>query len=140
MFCNYVAGAVLVPAATLLGDELVLEHGTDPEWSDEDLGSLSRRFWVSSEVILRRLLILKRTTQEHYQRWRNERVDQYPGPSEEEGEIRIPTATRVTIRNGKLFPRLVLRSLGNDLITTYEASDILGAAPDRLMDVQNAVY
>jgi Zn-dependent peptidase ImmA (M78 family)/DNA-binding XRE family transcriptional regulator len=140
VFCNYVAGAVLVPAGTLLGDELVLKHGTVPEWNDVELGLLSRKFWVSSEVILRRLLILKRTTQEYYQRWHNERKDQYPGPSEEEGEARIPTAIRVTIRNGKLFPKLVLRSLGNDLITTYEASDILGAAPDRLIDIQNAVY
>ena len=140
VFCNYVAGAVLVPANTLLGDEIVQKHGADPEWNDEELGSLSKRFWVSSEVILRRLLILKRTTQMYYQRWRNEKKDQYPGPSEEEGEMRIPTATRVTIRNGKLFPRLVLRSLANDLITTYEASDILGAAPDRLVDVQYAIY
>jgi hypothetical protein len=54
--------------------------------------------------------------------------------------MKIPTATRVTIRNGKLFPRLVLRSLENDLITKYEASDMLNAAPDRLMDVQYMVY
>ncbi|MFZ2146891.1 MAG: XRE family transcriptional regulator [Sedimentisphaerales bacterium] len=140
VFCNYVAGAVVVPANTLLGDEIVQKHGADPEWNDEELGSLSKRFWVSSEVILRRLLILKQTTQMNYQRWRNEKKDQYPGPSEKEGEMRIPTATRVTIRNGKLFPKLVLRSLANDLITTYEASDILGAAPDRLVDVQYAIY
>jgi len=143
IFCNYVAGAVLVPASNLLGDEIVLKHGANPEWNDFELSNLSRRFWVSSEVILRRLLILKRTTPEYYQHWRDEKEDQYPGPSEAEEkrrEMKIPTATRVTIRNGKLFPRLVLRSLENDLITKYEASDILNAAPDRLMDVQYMVY
>jgi Zn-dependent peptidase ImmA (M78 family) len=120
-----------------------LKHGANPEWNDFELSNLSRRFWVSSEVILRRLLILKRTTPEYYQHWRDEKEDQYPGPSEAEEkrrEMKIPTATRVTIRNGKLFPRLVLRSLENDLITKYEASDILNAAPDRLMDVQYMVY
>ena len=139
VFCNYVAGAVLVPAKSLLTDKIVLEHGAGPEWNDLELGLLSRRFWVSSEVILRRLLILKRTTQEYYRHWRSEKEDQYPGPSDE-GEVKIPTATRVTIRNGKLFPRLVLRSLANELITTYEASGILGAAPDRLIDVQYAIF
>jgi Zn-dependent peptidase ImmA (M78 family)/DNA-binding XRE family transcriptional regulator len=140
VFCNYVAGAVLVPAKILLGDEIVQKHGASLEWDDEELSLLSKRFWVSSEVILRRLLILNRTTQTYYLQWRSEKKDQYPGPSEEEGEIKIPTATRVTIRNGKLFPRLVLRSLGSDLITTYEAADILNAAPDRLREVQIAVY
>jgi hypothetical protein len=88
-------------------------------------------------------LILEKTTRDFYQSWREERKDSFPGPDTEadtEREAMIPTATRVTIKNGKLFPRLVLRALANRKITSFEASDILGAAPNRLRDVEAAVF
>ncbi len=141
VFCNAVAGSVLVPEDALLGRDVVRNHGRDPVWSDEEIGELARTFWVSWEVILRRLLIFDRTSREYYQHWREERneIDKFPG-TEDEGEIRIPTHIRVIIRNGKLFPRLVLRALREKYLTTFEASEILGAGPHRLIDIENAVY
>ena len=111
------------------------------EWSDDELETLSRKFWVSWEVILRRLLILKRTTRAFYQSWRNERGDLFPGPDiQARSEIKIPTSTRVLIRNGKLFPRLVLQALRNRRITLFKASDILGAGPQYLGDIEGALF
>ncbi len=140
VFCNRVAGALLVPAETIMGDQVVRRHGDDPVWSDTELGQLSRKFWVSWEVILRRLLILGRTTREYYQEWRKQSRDEFPGRDAASERPRIPTHTRVIIRNGKLFPGLVLRALRENVITMYEASDILQAGPDRLVDVENAVH
>lgn len=143
MFCNRVAGTALVPSQALLDTSVVRNHGRSSEWSDDELERLGRTFWVSWEVILRRLLILEKTTRDFYQSWREERKDSFPGPDTEadtEREAMIPTATRVTIKNGKLFPRLVLRALANRKITSFEASDILGAAPNRLRDVEAAVF
>jgi Zn-dependent peptidase ImmA (M78 family) len=140
VFCNRVAGALLVPAEAIMSDEVVRRHGDDPVWSDIELGQLSRKFWVSWEVVLRRLLILGRTTREYYQDWRERSRDRFPGHDDGSENPRIPTHTRVVIRNGKLFPTLVLRALRENIITMYEASDMLQAGPDRLMDIENAVH
>lgn len=139
VFCNRVAGSLLVPTDALLNTDIVLNHGSDLEWSDYELRTLSKTFWVSWEVILRRLLILQKTSRDYYRRWREERNDLFPG-REGQGEPRIPTPTRVIIRNGKLFPTLVLRALRSRMITSFEASDILGAGPHRLADIETALY
>ncbi len=140
VFCNRVAGALLVPAKAIVSDEVVRRHGDDPVWSDIELGQLARKFWVSWEAILRRLLILGRTTREYYQEWRRQSRDRFPGRDDGSESPRIPTHTRVIIRNGKLFPSLVLRALRENVITMSEASDVLQAGPDRLADIENAVH
>ncbi|MHC4529744.1 MAG: XRE family transcriptional regulator [Planctomycetota bacterium] len=139
VFCNRVAGSTLVPGHALLQTNVVQNHGSHAEWSDDELGELSKTFWVSWEVILRRLLILRKTTRGFYQRWRNERNDLFPG-RETGGDVKIPTPTRVIIRNGRLFPALVLRALRNRRITSFRAADILGASADRLRDVETALF
>lgn len=139
VFCNRVAGSLLVPKEQLLNNPIVKNHGRKPEWNDEELGELARVFWVSWEVILRRLLILNKTTRDYYQHWRTERYDNYPGPVDR-GDIKIPVHTRVTIRNGHLFPRIVLRAFRNNNITRYEASDLLRAGPHKLDDVEASLY
>ncbi len=139
IYCNHVAGAFLVPEANLLGHTIVKNHGSNPQWSDDEIGQLSRSFWVSYEVILRRLLIYGKTNREFYNQWREERNDLFPGRADQ-GEVRIPTHTRVIIKNGKLFPRLVIQALRNNFITTFEASDLLRANPLRLGDIENAIF
>jgi len=142
VFCNAVAGSVLVPKEYLLDCDVVRNHGSDPVWNDEEIGQLARTFWVSWEVILRRLLIFNQTNRDFYQHWRADRNDMFPGSDgpEDEGEVRIPTHIRVIVRNGKLFPRIVLRALREKYLTTFEASEILRADPHRLIDIENAVY
>ena len=63
-FCNAVAGAALVPHDVL---QKLLPVNHDAEWSMDELDELSRHFQVSKEVVLRRLLILGKTTDGHYQ-------------------------------------------------------------------------
>ncbi len=139
VFCNRVAGSTLVPADALLRTNVVQNHGSHADWSDDELEVLAKKFWVSWEVILRRLLILRRTSRDFYQGWRNERNDLFPG-RETGGEVKISTPTRVIIRNGRLFPALVLRALRNRRITSFRAADILGAGADRLRDVEAALF
>lgn len=139
MFCNQIAGSVLVPKDELLKSDIVRYHGQVPEWDDNELSTLSRKFWVSWEVILRRLLVLNKTTQRFYRAWRTGKPDRYPG-RDDQGEPRISTATRVIVRNGKLFPILVLRALRNGYVTTFEASEILNAGPHRIPDIEKAIF
>ncbi len=141
VFCNRVAGSTLVPAQAFLQTGVVQNHGSNPAWADDELESLAKKFWVSWEVILRRLLILGKTTRDFYQRWRKERNDLFPGgDTGQSSKIKIPTPTRVIIRNGRLFPAIVFRALKSRKITSFRASDILGTGANRLRDVEAAVF
>jgi len=66
-FCNHVAGALLVPRDALMRDTDVRQASASRVWSDQELTRLSRRFLVSREVVLRRLLILGKTSTAEYQ-------------------------------------------------------------------------
>ena len=59
VFCNAVAAATLVPRDRLLLEDLVERH-RGVEWPPVTLRELARRYSVSQEVILRRLLTLGR--------------------------------------------------------------------------------
>jgi Zn-dependent peptidase ImmA (M78 family) len=65
-FCNAVAAAALMPSDWLLREHLVATKGNTKTWDDDELDALARRFGVSSEAVLRRLLTLGRTTQTFY--------------------------------------------------------------------------
>src|SRR5260370_22450654 len=65
-FCNAVAAATLMPRDWLLSEHLVASKGNTKTWDDDELDALARRFGVSSEAVLRRLLTLGRTTQTFY--------------------------------------------------------------------------
>jgi Zn-dependent peptidase ImmA (M78 family) len=62
VFCNHVAGATLVPRQHFLTEELVRSRPRQAEWPDDDVERLARRYGVSREVLLRRLLIFERIT------------------------------------------------------------------------------
>lgn len=138
-FCNYVAGAVLVPSNALVGHPLVDEHDDPSAWSDSELGALARRFWVSWEVILRRLVICERASLSFYQHWREENQDRFPDRPPQSREIRLPMAIRVLKRNGKLYSRIVLDALQQDRISMSRAADYLGAGPQHLGAIGRAV-
>jgi Zn-dependent peptidase ImmA (M78 family) len=65
-FCNAVAAAALMPSEWLLREHLVASKGSTKTWDDDELDALARRFGVSAEAVLRRLLTLGRTTQTFY--------------------------------------------------------------------------
>ncbi len=73
VFCNRVAGAVLVPSDDLLMEPIISSQTDTPrDWDEAQLGALADRYSVSREVIVRRLLTLNRTTPAFYQRKREE--------------------------------------------------------------------
>lgn len=139
VFCNRVAGAVLVPTDALRATGVVMRHRAGADWSDEDLGQLARRFWVSWEVVLRRLLIIGKTTTEFYNAWRAQRRDRYP-ERDDQGEPHLKTPIRVVRRHGRLFPRLVLEGYDEAVITAHEAASYLNAGPQHLEDIREEVF
>lgn len=141
VFCNRVGGAILVPSEALLGHPLVAPVRGPREWGDGTLQRLADQFAVSREVILRRLLILGRATDDFYERKREEYLAQYRAlaaqPREREG---FAPLFRVVVRdNGREYTRLVLEAFDQERITPADVSDYLGVRLKHLEDIAGAV-
>jgi len=132
IYCNHVAGALLVPGDSLLQHPLVQGAGPDSAWSNQDLDVLRRAFWASREVVLRRLLILGRTSQAHYRDMRAAFQAEYEAMREAPRQGFVPPPRKVVLGNGRLLTRLVLDAYAASAITGVEFSRILGAKLDHL--------
>lgn len=84
------------------------------DWDDETLVQLSRRWGVSREAVLRRLVTLNRASYEFYRIKRQEYLAAYAAQREEERDKRRgstggPPPYRMAVRDrGKPYVRLVL--------------------------------
>jgi len=145
VFCNHVAGSLLVPADALLADSRVAGAQGRREWPEATLNALAEAFAVSREVILRRLLILGRTTEAFYERKRQEYLAQYvrlaalarERAREQEGH---PPVYRIVLRdNGRRYTGLVLDALERERITPSDVSDYLGVRLKHLDRIADAV-
>jgi Zn-dependent peptidase ImmA (M78 family) len=123
VFCNHVAGAILVPAEVIAEDPLMRGHGKREEWTDQELGALARRFSTSKEVILRRLLVIRRTSQAFYRQKRDEFVSsERPSP----GSAVVSYPRHVVSKLGKAYIEIVLGSYYQRKISLAEAAEYLG--------------
>jgi Zn-dependent peptidase ImmA (M78 family)/transcriptional regulator with XRE-family HTH domain len=123
VFCNHVAGAVLVPREALLA-ERNLSGSESTAWSDDALKKLAARYGVSREVVLRRLLILRRTTEAFYRRKRAEYAEEWRRRREEQEGFAPPDVVALG-RVGRLFAQLVLESYHQERITSSNVADYL---------------
>ena len=123
VFCNHVAGATLVPGELLSAESLVTEHRSSATWSDEEIRTLARRFGVSREALLRRLVLLGRAPQELYREKREQYLAEYRQRS---SEGFAPVPVRTVSQVGRLFARLVLDSYHHERITASDVSAFLG--------------
>jgi Zn-dependent peptidase ImmA (M78 family) len=128
VFCNHVAGAALVPRDALLSEPRVRAAGPQTAWAEREVNILGRRYAVSREVILRRLLILGRTSRAHYASWRElfqteQRAYRDRLAQSEGGPAYI---TKKVSQLGRLYPRIVFDAHNREAITTSAASDYLG--------------
>lgn len=141
VYCNRTAGAILVPREPLVGHPLVAPVRGPREWADGPLQQLADQFAVSREVILRRLLILGRTTSDFYERKREEYLAHYRAleaqAREREG---FAPLFRVVVRdNGREYTRLVLEAFDRERITPADVSDYLGVRLKHLENIAGAV-
>lgn len=141
IFCNHVAGAILAPRSQLLEHPLVRRARRPREWSDEELGTLARRFQISEEAVLRRLLILGRTTERFYRAKRKEFLKTYArlaeGSKNREG-FAPPDKTAVATA-GHAFVRLVLEGYHTERITASDLSDFLEVKLKHLPKIEAAM-
>jgi Zn-dependent peptidase ImmA (M78 family) len=137
VFCNRIAGEVLVPEAALRAQ--IAERGFRGAWVSQDaLQTLANHFWASPEVIARRLLILNEIDDEEYRHWRRELMDR---PHARRAQGRGPSVDRKTVANlGKRYVRLVFEAFHSDEISLSDASTFLGVRVKHFPRIERIVY
>jgi Zn-dependent peptidase ImmA (M78 family)/transcriptional regulator with XRE-family HTH domain len=139
VFCNHVAGAALVPRPFLLAEELVRSRSRNTEWPDEDIERLARRYGVSREVLLRRLLTFERITQPFYDRKTRQYREEYLEHAEQRAQGFAPPHQTALSAVGPFFARLVLINYHQERITASEVSDFLEVRLQHLPKIEVSV-
>ena len=136
VFCNAVAGETLIPLTALLNAPEVRTHAAGTSWSDDSLRAMARRFGVSREVTLRRLVAAQKASLSMYQTKRREwQAIQQPKPGggferQDEKALR---------ENGRLYAQLVVASYHEKTISVGEASDFLNVKTRYIDAVERAL-
>lgn len=124
-FANKTAGAALVPSDALLSEPLVAEKGTRGGWSDEELNVLVDRYQASREVILLRLLALRRISRTFYE-LKKAQIDKENARYVRPKPKGFPSpATLAVATSGRFFTQLALRSYYSEQITASALSSFL---------------
>jgi Zn-dependent peptidase ImmA (M78 family)/transcriptional regulator with XRE-family HTH domain len=133
VLCNSIAAAALVPRDVLLAEPFVVSHGVrSANWSDAEIGDLARNFNVSREALLRRLLVLNRTTDDFYRQKRAQYIAEYferrKRKKEEATEVDMKrNMPQETVSNfGKRLVNMLLDNYHQDRMTLSEISGYLG--------------
>jgi Zn-dependent peptidase ImmA (M78 family)/DNA-binding XRE family transcriptional regulator len=130
-FCNHFAGAFLVPSENLIKHTLVSQNKS-AAWENQTLNSIAKDFRVSKEVVLRRLLIHGRTTNDFYKRWREKYVKEFHRFGRGKRNI---VKERIQER-GKKYVSMVFTAYNQAKIGTLDAADYLGVKIDQIPKVQ----
>jgi Zn-dependent peptidase ImmA (M78 family) len=139
IFCNHVAGAVLVPRQHLLQESIVQRKVGEVDWTDTELEPLARHYGVSPEAVLRRLLICGRTTEVFYREKRQEFLRRYAELRKRrrkgEGGFAPPDVLAIATA-GRPFVRLVLTGYNQERISATDVSDFLGVRLKHLAKIE----
>jgi|CXWL01.1.fsa_nt_gi Zn-dependent peptidase ImmA (M78 family) len=135
VFCNRVAGAILLPREALLNEPTVAAKPIPGTWTDAELDYFVRRYQGSSEAVLRRLLILGKTTEAFYRRKREE----FLAFQEPPGNGFLSQDKKPFVYAGAYFTRLVLDSYYRDRITSSDLADYLEVRLKHLPKIEERV-
>ncbi|AFY39868.1 helix-turn-helix domain protein [[Leptolyngbya] sp. PCC 7376] len=138
VFCNHVAGAILVPNQALTENPVVIPLPSDCDsLSDDDIRFIARKFCVSGEVILRRLLISGKISQSFYEE-KCKYLRSLP-ISKRGGGGNSQYAKKIVSREGSLFPNIVLRAMFAEKIPMNKASSYLNTKVKHFGDLEALV-
>ena len=138
VFCNRVAGAILLPRHLLL-QEAFMQGQPAERWNDEALLHTANVYRVSREALLRRLVILDRISEAFYQRKRRQLQKEYEA-RDDRSESGFAPPDRVAVSAaGNTFVRLVLDSFYQEKITSSDVSDYLEVRLKWMPKIEEAV-
>ncbi len=139
VFCNHVAGAILVPENDLLNKPVVIAKGKDKIWADQEIEALAKVYGINREVILRRLLIFSRTTKEFYEQKRGQYQKEYATRPKKTKPGFLPPALDAVSSLGRPYVHIVLDAFHQEKITAGGVSDYLGVQVKHLSRIEELV-
>ncbi len=139
IFCNMVAGATLMPREAVLAESAVRAKIGTPEWQDHEIKSLADRYGVSQEAMLRRLLVLGRTSADFYKRMRRKYAEAYEAREPRRAGFAPPHRLAISSA-GPMFVRLVLSNYHQEIITASTVSDYLEVRLKHLDKIESEVF
>lgn len=133
IFCNQVTAEVLVPQNELLATVKL-------QTLEDDLPKISKYFHVSPEVIMRRLLTLKKISQRKYQTFRNSQLKKYSSsPTRSSGAAPLPN--RLLNTSGEHFARTAFTAYYEDKITIAELASVFSnCATKHLSKIESIIF
>ena len=137
MFCNEFAGSLLVPQNSFLAEDLVKTKTLYSSWDTEDISYLSKKYHVSREVILRRLLINNKITESFYNVKKEEFQQEFKKKKRVKGFV--PPALNVVSLSGKPFTNLVFEAHHKNKITSSTVSEYLGVKSKHFEKIKQLV-
>lgn len=132
IFCNRLAGAVLVPGVALLAREEVKGKVAGSDWKESELIALANAFKVSTQVALRRLLIVGRITRRFFEA----KMEEYSARTYSKPSGWTTEAGRTVANNGHRYVKTVLDAYYGDIITASDLSNYLGVRLKHIGDIE----
>ncbi|WP_437664884.1 ImmA/IrrE family metallo-endopeptidase [Sorangium sp. So ce1182] len=136
VFCNRVAASALMPKEVFIAEDVVASKSKKSTFSDGELVALSKRYGVSREAVLRRLLDVGRVSGSFYERKRTELIRLYGRPAtrarNEDAKGGPPQDALAVKYNGSLFSKLVISALNAGRISASEVHDYLDMRPQHI--------
>ncbi|MBX3301659.1 MAG: ImmA/IrrE family metallo-endopeptidase [Nitrospira sp.] len=140
VFCNHVAGAILIPKHLLLQEQIVSQHPPSPEWEESSLEWLGSRFGTSKETVLRRLLIVGRTNKDFYRTKREQYQKEWEETQKKKDKGGFAPPHQMAISSGgRKFLDIVLRSYYRKKITLSDVSSLIGVRLKHLPKIERAI-
>ena len=137
VFCNGAAGCILVPEQHFLAEEFIASACNLGEEGERAIGNLARKYSVSREVIVRRMLTLGLVDEDFYKAKHEQYTREYAAIQRSSGGFVHPVV-EVFGASGKGFVGLVLENLNRGLITTSDLSDFLRLKVKHLERLQDS--
>ena len=134
-FCNQIAASFLVPTEDLRSELNRLDFDRNIAWTDEQIKAVADIYWVSSLVILGRLLKMGWVSQQFYVNKLEEarkRVEKRPAG-------RSTPAQRALNQYGRSYTETILRAFYGEHITAADLSSLLGLKLRHIADVESLV-
>jgi Zn-dependent peptidase ImmA (M78 family) len=139
-FCNRVAAATLMPAASLRAERLTARKGSRSTWDDLEIDFLAQRYSVSREAMLVRLADLGLASPEFAQARRRRYATEYEVLEDEVGGGFVPPARQTVAFLGGGFARLVLQAYHDRVVTLSTASGYLGTQAKNLAKIEAIAF
>lgn len=134
ILCNRLAANILIDSVDLLSNINIINNKS-LEWNDVVLSNISKEFKVSKEVILRKLLDLKLTTNSFYSNYR-ENLTTYKKKKQNKGTYYNTQLSKL----GHNYTKIVLNHFYNNRINIFQTSEFLNVKINHIQEIEKLLF